>query len=91
MKSLAFSISFEVEKATGELLAVYFQIRKGKSAKTREFADGNAFANYTVNGQLLGIELLGPCSITVVDQIAPKEPQVKRFVRDNIPRAMAIA
>ncbi len=91
MKSLEFNVVCEVEKATGELLAVYFQIRKGKSAKTREFANGNAFANYAANGQLLGIEILGPCSIGVIDQIAPKEPQVKRFVRDNIPRAMAIA
>ena len=91
MKSLEFRVNIEVEKATGELLAAYFQIRKGKAAKVREFAEGNALANYGVDGLLLGIEILGPCNVTVVDKIAPKEPQVKRFIRDNIPRALAIA
>ena len=73
------------KKATGVLLAAYFQIRKGKAAKVREFENGNAFANYAANGQLLGVEILGPCNITVVDRIAPKEPKVKSFIKDKMP------
>ncbi len=91
MKPVEFRVKVEVEKKTGQLLAVYFQIRKGRASKVKEFADGNAFANYSVTGELLGIELLGPCEVSVLDRIAPQEPKVRDFVRRSIPRELAIA
>src|SRR5437879_5719201 len=43
MKKLDFAVSIQVERATGDVLAAYLQIRRGKAAAVREFADGNAF------------------------------------------------
>jgi len=91
MKDLNFQVKIEVEHNTGKMLAVYFRIRKGRAAKTKEFADGAAFADYSVTGELLGIEILGPCEITVVDKIAPREPRVRDFVRKSMPPAMALS
>lgn len=93
MTPLNFSVSVETDDATGAILSVYLQVRKGKSREVREFADGAAIADYNRNGELLGVELLAPCSITVVDQLAANEParirqQAKRWIRQVAPRAM---
>jgi len=85
-----FGLNVTIDKATGETLAVYFQIRKGKAAKVREFADGNAFANYSRSGALLGIELIGPCKVSVVDQITKRDERAKRFVRRTAPKPMLV-
>src|SRR5262249_39385446 len=90
-KEISFGVNIEVN-AQGSVSAAYFSIRPGKSAHVREFADGNAFADYDHDGRLLGIELLGPCQIAVLDRIARKEPaQVKKFVRQSMPRGLALA
>ena len=76
----------------GTLSAVYFYIRSGKSVRTIEHADGNVFADYDRRGRLLGIELLGPCDIKLLSKIAREEPlPVRTFLRNAIPREMAIA
>jgi hypothetical protein len=86
-----YRVAISTDAATGELLAVYFQVRRGIATRVREFADGAALANYNRAGKLLGIELLGPCSVQVVDQIAKKDAAVKKFVRANSPRKMLVA
>jgi uncharacterized protein YuzE len=96
MTKFHFQVVITTDDATGELLAVYFQIRKGKVHETREFADGNVFADYDKKGSLLGIELLGPCKVSIVDKLAPSEPislrnRTKRFMRDVGPRKMVAA
>ncbi len=69
--------------------AVYFRIRPGKAEATKEFAKGSAFADYDAKGCLLGLELLGPCKIAVVDRISRGEPKpVKSFFRNSIPAQM---
>ncbi|MBL9090274.1 MAG: hypothetical protein JNL96_03565 [Planctomycetaceae bacterium] len=85
-----FEVKLTVDKDTGEMLAAYFQIRRGKANEVREFANGNAFANYNRNGELLGIELLGPCRVDVVDKIVNKDEEAKRFVRRTAPRPMLV-
>jgi hypothetical protein len=92
----AFEVSVEVEDETGDVLAVYFRIRKGKSHESREFADGAAIADYDKRGWLLGIELLAPCSVTIVDKLAAGDPAevrsaVKRFVKRTCPRDLIAA
>lgn len=82
-----FGIRVETNDRTGEIMSVYWSIRKGKSATVKEFADGAAFADYSTNGKLLGIELLEPCSVAILDRIAVQEP-AKKFLRDSIPRSM---
>lgn len=91
-----FRVSVETDKHSGALLAVYFQIRRGKAATVEEVADGAAFANYDQKGRLIGVELLAPCRVTVLSQLAAKEPpqyknRVKNFFRDNMPRKMALS
>jgi hypothetical protein len=66
-------------------------VRKGRAAQVKELARGNAFANYNARGELLGVELLGPCEISVLDRIARKEPNtVRNFFRQSVPRQMAL-
>jgi hypothetical protein len=86
-----FRVLISTDKKTGRQMAVYFQVRRGKAAKVREFENGNAFANYDEQGELLGNEMLGPCHIKAVDRIAKQDPDVKRFVRANAPRKMLLA
>jgi uncharacterized protein YuzE len=82
-------MDISLDKATGMLKAVYFKIRAGKASETREFDNGNAFADYDAKGQLLGVEVLGPCAVTVLDKISKKEPKpVKSFLRNSIPAQM---
>jgi Protein of unknown function (DUF2283) len=90
MDKFDFGVSISTDEATGALLAVYFRFRKGRVAKTKEFEKGSVFADYGSQGQLLGIELLGPCEMAVLERIARKEPKAKRFVRRSIPREMAL-
>ena len=93
MTPLNFGISIETDNSTGKILAVYFQVRRGKSYEVREFEDGAAIADYNRNGELLGVEFLAPCKITVVDQLAANESveirqRTKRYIRDVVPRSM---
>ena len=84
-----FQLSIETNHRTGEVMATYFQVRKGRAVVTKEFADGAAFADYNRKGELLGIEMLAPCKVGVVDKIAQKR-EVKKFIRDNAPRRMLV-
>jgi hypothetical protein len=86
-----FNVSVEVDNETGEVLAVYFKLRNGKSANIQEFGDGAAIADYDRHGRLIGIELLAPCSLRVINQITAKEPESRRFVKGVAPRKMVVA
>jgi hypothetical protein len=96
MENPEFKVTTAHNKRTGALLSVYFQIRHGKAEEVREVANGAAFANYDRKGRLLGVELLGPCQVTVLTQLAKKEPakykdRITSFLRDSIPRKLALA
>lgn len=84
-----FRLSVETEDETGRVMAVYFQIRKGRSAIVKEFADGAAFADFDRKNRLLGIELLAPCKVEVLERIA-RQPRAKRFVRNSVPAGMLV-
>ena len=85
----SFQITVETHDQTGEILSVNIRIRKGKVAKTKEYADGFAFGDYNRSGDLLAIELLGPCEAKILDKIAA-QPDAKRFVRSVVPPAMLL-
>ena len=85
----SFRVSVETHDQTGAVIAAYFQIRKGKTKVTKEYADGDAFADYDKHGQLLGIELLAPCRTSVLDRIAKQAP-TKRFLRGAVPCGMLV-
>ena len=88
-----FQVSVEVSEKTGEVTAAYFQVREGKADRVKEFADGSVFANYNKRGELLGVEMLAPCEVSVLDRIAAVEPKQHRektrnFLKRSAPRAM---
>jgi len=88
-----FRVSVSTEDATGQVLAAYFQVRKGRYDHVKEFSDGAAIADYDKHGYLLGIELLAPCKVKLVDEVASEEPmvmrsQVKHFMRQSGPREL---
>ena len=81
-----------VDENTGGIRAAYLRIREGEAAETREVKEGRAFADYDANGLLLGVELLAPCEVEVLDSIAAQEPEpVKRFLRGGAPRELVSA
>jgi uncharacterized protein YuzE len=89
MSKPLFRTTVSVDEQTGRVQAVYFYVREGFAAETREISEGRAFADYDEAGQLLGVELLGPCAVTVLDSITQQEPEpVKAFLRDSAPRGM---
>ena len=93
---MEFGVSISTEDATGDVLAVYFQIRSGRVHETREFAEGAALADYNKHGELIGIELLSPCRVSIVDTLAANEPieirrKTKQFMRQAGPRQMIAA
>jgi hypothetical protein len=85
-----FGISVETNDRTGEVMAVYFQIRGGKSHEVKEHENGSLLADYDRQGRLLGIEMLGPCRANVLDKIAA-DATVKKFVKKGIPRGMLVS
>jgi uncharacterized protein YuzE len=91
MNNLALQTVLQIDKRTGAVGAVYFQLRKGRVAETEEVIEGTAFVDYDKKGQVLGVELLAPCKVTALDKIVRKEPpQVKRLLKGAIPRELAI-
>ncbi len=76
----------------GEPVAGYLRVREGKVAVTKEVSDGVVFADYGADGCLLGVELLGPCGVEVLDRLAEKEPEaIRRFLRDGVRRPLVFA
>ena len=88
---ISFGASIEVAHSTGEVQAAYFRVRKGRVAETKEFENGNVFADYDNAGNLLGVEMLAPCKVSVFDKIAAPEPAVKKFLKRSAPREMVLA
>ncbi len=83
------SVRVETDQATGEVQACYLRISGRTSTETREFANGSAFADYAFDGALVGIEILGPCPPSVLNEICQAEPdRVQRFVREAVPAKM---
>lgn len=85
----SFAISVCTNEKTGDIMAVYFQVREGKATEVREHCEGAAFANYNRKGELIGVELLAPCKMSVLTRIS-KDANVKRFIREGIPRKMEL-
>ncbi len=89
---LALRADIEVDNQTGKVVAAYFYIRPGKAVETREYVEGKALADYDRKGNLLGIELLGPCNEEILNKIIQGEAApIKNFLRGSIPREMALS
>ena len=87
MKSrYAFGVSIEVDKETGDCLAAYLSVRKGRFGVTKHYARGKVLADYDPAGTLLGVEMLAPFQVSVFDQLTESDQNVKRFLKRSIPR-----
>jgi uncharacterized protein YuzE len=84
-----FKLEASFDDKTGDMVAVYLRVRTGDVAETKEVKEGVAYADYDSKGLLLGIELLAPCDIEVLEGIAQREPEpVRRFLRGSAPRGL---
>ena len=85
-------LDVSVDETTGTVRAAYLRVRDGSVHETREIVEGRAFADYSAEGLLLGIELLAPCEAHVLDSISEEEPEpVRRFIRGSPPRELVTA
>src|SRR5207245_9410657 len=88
---VAMRADIEVDEETGKVVAVYFYIRPGRVAETKEYAQGRALADYDRQGNLLGIEVVGRCEVAILDKISRREPApVKNFLPNSILRQLAL-
>ena len=87
-----YDVSLSVDQRTGRLMAVYFRVREGEVADTREIVEGKIVADYDEDDLLLGFELLAPCEVRILDMITAQESEdVKRFVKRTAPHEMVCA
>ena len=92
MERAKFALTVSFSDTTGEPVAAYLRVREGVVATTKEVSEGVAFADYSTTGSLLGIELLAPCSLAVMDQLGQNEAEpVRRFLRGGPPRELIVA
>lgn len=92
MATPKFRLEVSYNETTGDPVAAYVRIREGKVARTKEISEGIAFADYGADGVLLGIELLAPCRIEVLERVSEKEPeQVRQFLRRGVRKEMIFA
>jgi hypothetical protein len=92
MGSPKFRLEVSFNETTGDPVAAYLRVREGKVAQTKEIAEGVAFADYGTDGLLLGIELLAPCPVEILERIAEKEAEpVRQFLRRGVRKEMISA
>jgi hypothetical protein len=92
MTKQAFHLEASVDDRTGRIAAAYLRVREGSVAQTKEVKEGVAFADYDADCLLLGIELLGPCEVEVLQDLAEHETEpIKRFLRCAAPRELVVA
>lgn len=81
MQTNRIQLDVTFDEQTGDVVAAYFHVREGKSAKTKTLSSGMMLADYDSEGNLLGVEMLGPCEAKVLDKIS-----MEKEVRDHILR-----
>jgi hypothetical protein len=92
MTTPTFRLEASIDDKTGLMVAAYLRVREGEVAETKEVEEGVVYADYDSQGSLLGVELLGPCSVMVLDGIAAGQPEpVKRFLTSATPRGLVQA
>jgi hypothetical protein len=85
-----FEVSFS--ETSGEPVAAYLRVRDGEVKETKVVVEGIAFADYGEEGFLLGIELLAPCEVAVLDRLAENEPEpVRGFLRHGVRQRMLVS
>ena len=60
---LDFHVTASFDNRDGRILIAYLGVRSGDVARTDEIADGSVNADYDADGNLLGVELYGACTM----------------------------
>jgi uncharacterized protein YuzE len=87
-KAVGFELSVS-GRADGTVEAVYIRFSQAPVAETRELKRNLLVADYDARGRLVGVELLGPVSVSFVVQLVDDEQRdsFRRFIQSNLPRA----
>lgn len=89
MSKPVFRLEASFDDNTGEAVAVYLRVREGTVARTVELKEGIVYADYGADDTFLGLELLGPCELELLEHVAKSEPEaVRRFLRGGAPREL---
>ena len=92
MEAPKFRLEVSYNETTGDPVAAYVRVRDGKVAHTKEISAGVAFADYGADGALLGIELLQPCRLEILEGVSETEPEeVRQFLRSGVRKEMIFA
>jgi uncharacterized protein YuzE len=87
-----FRLEISFDGTSGDPVAAYLRVREGEVLETREISEGVAFADYGAAGTLLGIELLAPCSVEILDRLSEPAPgPVREFLRRGVRKEMILA
>ena len=76
-------MNVSIEFEAGSILAVYFSLRQGKVARTIEAGNG-VQVDQDRNGTVLGVEMLNPAKVNIVERIGRKRhiPELTHARRD---------
>lgn len=92
MAAPKFRLEVSYSERTGEPVAAYVRVREGKVSQTKEISDGLVFADYGADGDLLGIELLGPCPVEILEKLTVQESvEIRQFLQRGVRREMIVA
>lgn len=77
------TVTVEYDLLDNGIVAGYMRLRAGKVARTVEISPGLVLVDLNSRGVLLGVEILGPCQVTVMERIARKyhAPEVRSLSR----------
>jgi len=86
-------IRFEIDPDDGEVLAAYVHLGEGKAYRTVEVVEGECYVDEDENGRLLGVELLCPVALHLIEEDLPngyKVPSMSRAI-SSVRQVMAAA
>lgn len=87
-----FDVKVTANPTTGQVHAVYLRVNQGTVDETREIEPGHVMADYDLDGNLLGVEILGPCLVSSLDDLLRTESEpVRKFVTGAAPRELVPA
>lgn len=77
------TVTVEYDLLDKGIVAGYMRLREGKVARTVEIAPDLVLVDLNSRGVLLGVEILGPCEVTILERIARKYhvPEVRSLAR----------
>ncbi len=85
-KIVGFELSLSA-RDDGRLEAAYIRFRNGKSDRTEEIVEDAMIADYDEHGNLLGIEIIAPVTLSKLATLVekPRRPSFRKFMKHAAP------